>query len=506
MNFNTILFLAFLTVCATVYYLLPAETPCGIRAKQFWLLAADLVFYLFGTTAGFVVFLLLDAVVLWLCSRSMVRTPARRRTYLITGVVFSLGVLCFFKYNGYFAPQLADALGRAGFAYTVPSGSTWRILQPLGISYYTFQSLGYLLDVYHGKCDHEPDFFRFLLFVSFFPQLTAGPINRGSDLLPQLRRLPGFSYETVVSGLRRMLLGFFKKIAVADMLVMVLDPIFAAPGDYTGLTLGAVVPLYAMCLYCDFSGYTDIACGCAGIFGLTMAENFNTPFLSESFNDLWKRWHISLSVWLRDHIYIELLGGNRKGKRRKRLNLFLTFALSGLWHGVGSSCLGWGVLHGIYRSFECLLDDLGLLKKHPRGLHRVLRTTWVFLMNAVSLTVLRAASLRDSFIILTKQFRGISLSGFFRQGIELISSGFSAEPLLITVWIVFCVLGLAAVITGDCYQYFVLHGEPLAGWLGRQSTARRWVLYYLLLGFIFAAFLMQNGNYIGSVSFAYSGF
>ena len=506
MNFNTVLFLVFFAVCATVYYLLPADAPHGSRAKQLWLLAADLVFYLFGTTPGFVVFLLLDALVLWLCSRAMTRVPAHRRACLITGIVFSLGLLCFFKYNSYFVPQLADALGRAGFAYAAPTGSTWRILQPLGISYYTFQALGYLLDVSHGKCEHEPDFLRFLLFVSFFPQITAGPISRGDELLPQLRRLPGFSYDTVTGGLRRMLLGFFKKIAVADMLAMALDPVFAAPDSYTGLTLTAVILLYAMQLYCDFSGYSDIAQGCAAVFGLTLAENFNTPYLSAGFGELWRRWHISLSDWLRNHVYIELLGGNRKGKARKRLNLFLTFLVSGLWHGVGLSYLVWGALQGVFQVIESILTDCGLLSKQPHGLRRVVRVAAVFLLNAATLTVFRAATLRDSFTILTRQFSGISLSGFIGEFTALIGSGFNATPLLIAAWIAFCAAGLALIIAGDVCQYRTLRGGSLAEWLGRLPAARRWALYYLLLAFIFAAFVMQSGNYVGSVSFAYGGF
>lgn len=497
MNFNTIAFLVFLAPAVAVYYL---ARP---RLKNAVLLLASLFFYLMGSTPGFVVFLLLSAALSWLCSQ---RLAGGGRGWLYLTVGAQLGLLAFFKYNAFFAPQLAGWLGQHGLAYTVQSGGAWRILMPLGISYYTFQMLGYVLDVWRGRCPAEKSFFHYLLFASFFPQLTAGPIASAGDLLPQLHQNHRFNYDTVTEGGRLMLLGYFKKIAVADMLALYLDPIFDQPGAYTGLTLFSAVVLYAMYLYCDFSGYSDIARGCAGLFGIRLQENFNTPYLACGFSELWRRWHISLSNWLKLHVYIDLLGGNRKGKVRKYCNLFLTFAISGLWHGVGFNYLVWGSLQGVFQVAEHFLTNHGKLQADPHGWARAARVAAVFLLNAATLTVFRLGSLHDSWYVLTHQFLGISPRDFAAQATAVIGSGFNATPLLIAAYIAFCALGLAIVIWSDCYRCFVLQGGCLAVRLGQQRTWVRWLIYYLLLALILAAFLMRNGNYVGSVSFAYGGF
>ncbi len=497
MNFNTISFLVFLIPLVVAYYLVPQ------RAKNAVLLLASLAFYLMGATPGLVFFLLVSATTTWLCG---LRLRSGHRAWLWFTIGVNLGILAFFKYNAFFAPHLAAWLGRHGWAYAAQTGGFWRLLMPLGISYYTFQTLGYALDVWHGRCPVEKNFGRYLLFACFFPQLTAGPIGDPKELLPQLHRPHPFDYDTVVNGGRLMLLGYFKKIAVADMLAMYLDPIFQQPHAYIGLTLVSAIPLYAMQLYCDFSGYSDIARGCAALFGIRLQENFDTPYLSSSFMELWRRWHISLSVWLKAHVYIDLLGGNRKGTPRKYINLFLTFVISGAWHGVGMTYLIWGVLQGTFQVVEHFLFHHGWLRPQPEGGRRVLRVMIVFLLNAATLTIFRAATLREACFILFGQFKNISLPLFLQQVVRAISQGFNATPLLVAAYVVFCALGLGLVIAADFYRRFHLQGGCLGAQLGCQSTAVRWAIYYLLLAMIFAAFLMQNGNYVGSVSFAYGGF
>ena len=256
MSFNTIPFLAFLALTVVLHYIVPR------KGRNLVLLAASLAFYLFGTTPGFVGFLVLSALVTWCCGNRVAAAedPRRRRLWLWLGAGFQIGLLCFFKYNHLLFPMLADHLGEAGFAYaSQTAGGAWRILLPMGISYYSFQSLTYVLDLAKRKSGAVPErsFVDFLLFVSFFPQIISGPIGWACELLPQYKNARNFNYGLFTDGLRLMLIGFFKKIAVADMLAMVINPVFADQSAYTGLTLTATVVLYAFYLYCDFSGYSD---------------------------------------------------------------------------------------------------------------------------------------------------------------------------------------------------------------------------------------------------------
>ncbi len=504
MSFNTIPFLAFLSLTVLAHYVVPR------KARNLTLLAASLAFYCFGTTPGFVVLLVLCALVVWLCGKRIAAaaTSKGRRGWLLAALAFQLGLLCFFKYNHVVFPQLAAWLDGAGFPYAAQTNGAWRILMPMGVSYYTFQSLTYVLDLAKGKpgAEPEPSFVDFVLFVSFFPQIISGPIGWACELLPQYKAKRDFNPGLFSDGLRLMLIGFFKKIAVADMLAMVINPVFADQSAYTGLTLMLTVVLYAFYLYCDFSGYSDIARGCAALFGIALRENFNTPYLSTSFVELWRRWHMSLSAWLREYVYIGLLGGNRKGKVRKYFNVLLTFIISGLWHGVGLPYFIWGALQGVFQMVENFLRDRGKYDLEPKGFRFWPRVFLVFILNAWTLTVFRAPSLADSAAMLTRQFLQLSVSDFIAQFTALVGQGFNATPLLIAAYVAFCTVSLGLVIASDLYRYFRLKGACLAEHLGAQRTWVRWLFYYGMLAFIFAAFLMQNGNYVGSVSFAYGGF
>ena len=505
MSFNTIPFLAFLALTVVLHYIVPR------KGRNLVLLAASLAFYLFGTTPGFVVFVVLSAFVTWSCGNRVAAagTPRSRKRWIWLGAGFQIGLLCFFKYNHLVFPQLAGWLGSLDFAYALQNADgAWRIMLPMGISYYSFQSLTYVLDLAKRKPGAVPErsFVDFLLFVSFFPQIISGPIGWACELLPQYKAKRDFDRRIFTDGLRLMLIGFFKKIAVADMLAMVINPVFADQSAYTGFTLMATVVLYAFYLYCDFSGYSDIARGCAALFGIALRENFNTPYLSTSFVELWRRWHMSLSNWLREYVYIGLLGGNRKGQVRKYFNVLLTFVVSGLWHGVGLPYFIWGSLQGLFQMAENFLRDRGRYTLEPKGWRFWPRVALVFLLNAWTLTIFRAPTLTDSVAILTRQFTQLSLSDFLSQFNALIGQGFNATPLLVAAYVVFCCLTVGVVIAADLYRYFRLRGACLAEHLGTRRVWLRWMIYYGMLACIMAAFLMQNGNYVGSVSFAYGGF
>ena len=254
----------------------------------------------------------------------------------------NLGALGFFKYFDFFAESLVEAAGELGYSLSLP---TLRVVLPVGISFYTFQTLSYTIDVYRGRLASTERFLDFLLFVSFFPQLVAGPIERASHLLPQLSRRREPSWAQVTSGFQLMAVGFFKKMVIADNMAPIANQVFA--GHEVGLgSLLIGVYAFAFQIYCDFSGYTDVARGAARTLGIDLCENFKLPYLATNPSDFWRRWHVSLSTWLRDYLYIPL-GGNRHGARRTLVNLCATMLLGGLWHGASWHFVLWGAYHGL---------------------------------------------------------------------------------------------------------------------------------------------------------------
>jgi alginate O-acetyltransferase complex protein AlgI len=267
-----------------------------------------------------------------------------RKGLLVTSISANLGFLAFFKYFNFFAESLGTAAASVGLPL---SGTTLDIVLPVGISFYTFQSMSYSIDLYRRSIPVERCLLRFAVFVAFFPQLVAGPIVRASTMIPQLKRDHPFNWDRVTSGFGLALWGLFKKVVVADNLALVVDAHFAAPTAYSSLSLSIAVFFYAFQIYCDFSGYSDIAIGVARMLGFDFSMNFRTPYFSRNFSEFWRRWHISLSRWLRDYLYISL-GGNRQGTAKTYRNLILTMLLGGLWHGASWTFVVWGALHGFY--------------------------------------------------------------------------------------------------------------------------------------------------------------
>lgn len=279
-------------------------------------------------------------------------TLGRRRRFLYLSLLSNLGMLFFFKYVDFtllsfefIHNALATFFGGPDATIQIP---LWRIVLPVGISFYTFQTLSYSIDVYQGKRTAETSFWTFALYVSFFPQLVAGPIERSTHLLPQFKEPKSFDYLRVVDGLKLMMWGFFKKLVIADRLAIYVNEVYGTPWEYQGFTFLVATYFFAFQIYCDFSGYSDIAIGSAKVFGYDLMENFNRPYLSRSIPEFWRRWHISLSTWFRDYVYVPL-GGNRVGRRRLFFNLYFVFLVSGLWHGANATFLVWGALHGVYQ-------------------------------------------------------------------------------------------------------------------------------------------------------------
>ncbi len=399
MLFNSLQFLIFLPIVVAVYYLIPKP------AKHLWLLAASYYFYMCWN-AVYALLMLLSTAVTYLCGLGLdflgrremprLRKLHLRRAVLWTSLVINLGILFFFKYFDFALDSLNALLIHVGLHLTRPG---FDVLLPVGISFYTFQALGYTIDVYRGDIYAERNFFRYALFVSFFPQLVAGPIERSKNLLKQLAVPQKFSYENFREGLLHMLWGFFLKIVIADRLALFVDTVYSQDyQNFGGFVVIIATFFFAVQIYCDFGGYSSIAIGAAKILGVDLMENFNTPYLVTSIADYWKGWHISLSTWFRDYVYIPL-GGNRKGKARKYLNIMITFGASGLWHGANWTYVVWGLINGFYQVVGSILMPLrrrlvALLHLNENSLgHKALRMLVTFNLILISLVFFRASSL-----------------------------------------------------------------------------------------------------------------
>lgn len=333
MSFNSVTFAVFVTLVFLVYWGLP-------QRRQWVVLLFSSYYFYMSWNAKYVLLILFTTIVSYTCGRLLAVTKCvyQKRFILFSASVICLGVLFVFKYFNLFMDTFCSVLQLLSIQI---HPMTLKLLLPVGISFYTFQTLSYVIDVYRGEIPAEKHFGIYAAFVSFFPQLVAGPIERTGNLLPQIRREHCFCYEDAVYGLRQMLWGFYKKIVIADTLAFYVDKIYADLFSYEGGTLVLAAFFFSFQIYCDFSGYSDIAIGTARLFGIKLMTNFKNPYLSVSLNEFWQNWHISLSSWFRDYVYIPL-GGNRKGKVRKYINLLITFLTSGLWHGADVTFIVWG--------------------------------------------------------------------------------------------------------------------------------------------------------------------
>ena len=345
MLFNSYGFLVFFPIVVVIYFLLPK------RISYLWLLAASYYFYM-GWNAKYALLLLVSTTITYV-SGMLIQwlndghpDKIRAKKWVVAGSFISnLAILFFFKYFNFTIESMNTVLR---YIDLPTINTSLDVLLPVGISFYTFQALGYTVDVYRGEIRAERNFFRYALFVSFFPQLVAGPIERSKNLLNQLRNPKSFSYERMCDGLMMMIWGYFLKLVIADRIAIFVDNMYGNVGVYDGRYLLLASVLFAVQIYCDFAGYSTIAIGAAEVMGFQLMDNFNSPYLSQSVAEFWRRWHISLSSWFKDYLYIPL-GGNRKGKVRKYINIMIVFLVSGLWHGANWSYVVWGGLNGIYQ-------------------------------------------------------------------------------------------------------------------------------------------------------------
>ncbi len=362
MIFDSLTFAVFLPITFLVYW--------AVSHKYRWifLLAANYWFYMSGS-ARYGLLLTVTMAVTYVCALQIERRPAGkgRKFFLWLGAGFPLAALLYFKYASFLwktVLYLAKALS-APAKELVGYDLLLQVIIPLGISFYTFKAVSYVVDVYRGRQRAERHFGYYACFLSYFPDVISGPIDRAEILLPQLKKDKRFCYEDGVYALRMMLLGYAKKLLLADVLTGYTDMIFNNVTHYSGFTLLFASFLFTLQIYCDFSGYSDIAMGVSKLFGIDLMRNFSTPYFARSIREFWKRWHISLSTWFRDYVYIPL-GGNRVSKPRKAWNLMATFLVSGLWHGADYTYILWGGIHGLYQVAENCLQDLAACVRRKR--------------------------------------------------------------------------------------------------------------------------------------------
>ncbi len=383
MLFNSFHFLLFLPLTVLLYF--------SLSYRFRWVLLLTVSYYFYACwKLEYLILIILSTLIDYYCGLKMSgeTTKTKRLPFLYISLASNLGLLLFFKYANFLGENITLLLNQINISYTLPS---FELLLPLGISFYTFQTISYSIDVYNEKIKAETHLGRFAVFVSFFPQLVAGPIERSQHLLPQFSKQLNFDSKSAKLGIQQMLWGFFKKLVIADNLAPYVDLVYANPDAYTGLPIILATLFFAFQIYCDFSGYTDIAIGAAKILGYDLMENFRQPYFAYSITDFWRRWHISLSSWFKDYVYIPL-GGNKTVKWRWYYNLMTTFIISGFWHGANWTFIIWGALFGIFIILEKTI-------RFPiKSL--VLKTVWTFSLVCFAWIFFRAESIQDVITLL----------------------------------------------------------------------------------------------------------
>ena len=450
MAFNSVIYALFLPIVFLLYwYVLPRRA----KWQNVFLLVASYAFYACWDWR-FLGLIIFTTASTYFTARKAAATDSPR-LWTAANIVINLAILFIFKYFNFFADSFAALLQSVGVNCDTV---TLNLVLPVGISFYTFQAIGYSIDVTRRKVEPSDDIVGFATFIAFFPQLVAGPIERASSLLPQMAKARHFDYASAVVGMRQILWGLIKKVAVADVCARYVDLIFSEPQFYaetfgaSTLVLGAV--LFAVQIYGDFSGYSDIAIGSARLLGISLCDNFRYPYFSRSVNDFWGRWHISLTSWFRDYVYIPL-GGNRRGKYRTYLNILVVFLLSGLWHGANLTFVAWGAMWGVLYVVERMAFGKVRFDDEP-SLRDILRMLLMFVVITVGFAIFRSPSI-----------------GFFGEYASLCcSSSLLSVPTGLTAFAY--VIPFTVIEWLGRRQRFAIERLPMPAWC-------RWLIYIALL-------------------------
>jgi len=457
MLFNSIDFLVFFPIVVLLLFVIPANL------RIIWLLIVSYYFYMCWNKT-YALLLLLSTISTYITGIFLGKTSEirKKKIYVVTCLILNLGILFLFKYYNFSLECFGYLLNN-----DIANKHHLDLLLPVGISYYTFQAIGYIIDVYRGKAA-EHDFVKYALFVSFFPTITSGPIERSSNLLKQFDELPTkalWDYDRVKNGILLILWGFFQKVVVADRLALYVDTVYDNYQEYGLLVLTAATILFAFQIYCDFDGYTNMACGVAEVIGIDIIKNFKRPYFATNIKEFWRRWHISLTSWFRDYLYIPL-GGNRKGKFRTQLNIFIVFCVSGLWHGASLNYLIWGMIHGVLQIVYNLYSSV--YKRKAESFSAKLRNGIVtFVAVDIAWMFFRASSLEHALGILQQMSSEL---GDFTRILEVLGDG--DRNLLIVGMVILFLVDLA-------------HEKEISirKWIAEQEM---WFRYLLYIGVICA--------------------
>ncbi len=472
MLFNSLTFIIFFVCVVFLYYTLPH------KVRWIMLLIASCIFYMcwrweliilifFSTLSNYILALCID------------KHREKSRKYLILSMVINFGLLFVFKYMMFINHTFMFIYEYFGWNYPIDD---FNIILPMGISFYTFQAAGYTIDVYKGEYKAERNYFKLTLFITFFPQLVAGPIERADRLLSQLFTKKKFSLDNLSIGIKLMIMGYFKKIVIADRAAVLVDTVFNNVTEHTGIAYIIAALFFTFQIYGDFSGYTDIARGCGKILGIDLMYNFDRPYFATSIKDFWRRWHISLSTWFRDYVYIPL-GGSRCSTLKKYRNIMITFLVSGLWHGANWTFVLWGGVHGIYQVIGDIKNKI--LPKWDLFILNIFRVMITFVLVVLAWIIFRANTISDCLYIFRNLFNDIqSITDV--QYMYVLVNGLGLQLFEI------CLLtgSILLLIFSDMIGF----KKDIHDLMDRLPFPVRFVYYYILLAVIFCTGVFSGGG------------
>ncbi len=452
MLFTSLQYALFLPIFSLLYWVVPK------RLQWVVILLASSIFYLSAQIHFFIIVLYIT--IISFVFAIIIEHGRYKKFFLICSIICCLAPLLFYKYINFAISNIALLLNAVKIFW---EPRFIDVLLPIGISFYTFQALGYVLDVYMKETAAEHHFGKYASFILFFPQIVAGPIERSNNLLPQIKEIHTFNSESFISGLKTITWGVFKKIVIADNLALYVDMIYSDIYSYKGAALFFATLFFSIQIYCDFSGYTDIAIGSAKLFGISLTDNFDRPYFAQSLTDFWNRWHITLSSWFKRYIYIPL-GGNRRNSFKTASNLIITFFLSGLWHGASYTFIIWGILHGVFLIIEKHINE-----KRYNHLPKPLKVTGTFIIITSLWVFFRANTLKETFYVLYESLDGIgNFANYLITGYRDLN--LSASNCII--------LGLSVILLfiADFFKSDILSNKLL-----KRSLWLRWATYYIII-------------------------
>lgn len=460
MVFNSISFLIYFIVVITVYFCIPKNFT------WIWLLIASYYFYmywnikylfliLFSTIITYIAGILIDEI--RKKDEVFSKKEKLKKCVLVFSIILNLLILFYFKYFNFFIENINSVLTIFNLQKEF---NHMDILLPVGISFYTFQALSYVIDVYRNETKVEYHLGKYALFLVFFPQLVAGPIEKSSNLLPQFKIGNTFKFSNLKEGLLLMLIGFLKKIVIADRLAVIVNNVFSAPLKYNKVSITIAVLFFTFQIYCDFSAYSDIAIGCAKTIGYNLMINFNKPYLSETIGEFWRRWHISLGNWFKDYLYVPL-GGKSDNKLKNYRNLLLVFFISGLWHGASWNFIIWGGIHGIYLIIEKNTNNMKI-----KAVYKAFRIFKVFILVSIAWIFFRANNLRDAIFIL----KSLLLFPFNLDTSQIFNLGLDKKDFFLSIGLIIILM---------LSEFYNLKNKIIN--MKNTKLIARWAIYYILI-------------------------